>query len=68
MIIKVNGSELEITDGGSIYLGLRERGQTFRDLNELTPAFSAALEDIRNQAELLIRQAEGLLSSSGGFR
>ncbi len=68
MIIKVNGSELEITDGGSVYLGLREKGQTFRDLNELTPAFSAALEDIRSQAEQLIRQAEGLLSSAGGFR
>ncbi len=68
MIIKVNGSELEITDGGSVYLGLREKGQTFRDLNELTPAFTAALEDIRSQAEQLIRQAEGLLSSAGGFR
>ena len=68
MIIKVNGSELEITDGGSVYLGLREKGQTFRDLNELTPAFSAALEDIRTQAEQLIRQAEGLLACSGDFR
>jgi len=64
MIIKVNGSELEITERGSVYLGMREKGQTFKDLDDLNAASAAALEKIRRQAEQLIRQAEGLLSSS----
>jgi hypothetical protein len=64
MIIKVNGSELEITERGNVYLGMREKGQTFRDLDDLNAASTAALEKIRRQAEQLIRQAEGLLSAS----
>lgn len=63
MIIKVNGSELEVTDRGNVYLGMRERGQTFKNLEDLNEAATAALENIRFQAEQLIRQAEGLLTS-----
>ena len=63
MIIKVNGSELEITERGSVYLGIREKGQTFRDLDELNATAAAALDDIRLKAEQLIRQAEGWLAA-----
>ena len=63
MIIKVNRSELEVTEGGNVYLGMREKGQTFKNLEDLNEASTAALENIRIQAEQLIRQAEGLLSS-----
>ena len=62
MIIKTRGAELEISDKSGIYLGLREKGQIFKNRDELSDYTIAALLTIRDKAEDLVRQAEQLLS------
>jgi len=62
MIIKTNGAELEISDKSGIYLGLREKGQIFKNRDELSDYTVAALLKIQDKAEDLVRQAEQLLS------
>lgn len=62
MIIKTNGAELEISDKSGIYLGLREKGQIFKNRGELSDYTVAALLTIRDKAEDLVKQAEQLLS------
>ena len=62
MIIKTNGAELEITDKSGIYLGLRKKGQIFKNRDELSDNTLAALLTIRDKAEDLVKQAEQLLS------
>ena len=62
MLIKVNQSELEVYENSDIYIGLPEKGQSFKKWNELTQSVRSELEAIRSQAESLIRQTEKLLS------
>ena len=62
MLIKVNQSELEVYENSDIYIGLPEKGQSFKKWNELTKSARSELEAIRSQAENLIRQTERLLS------
>ena len=62
MIIKTNGAELEISDKSGIYLGLRKKGQIFKNKDELSDYTVAALLTIRDKAEDLVKQAEQLLS------
>jgi uncharacterized ubiquitin-like protein YukD len=62
MIIKTNGAELEISDKSGIYLGLRKKGQIFKNRDELSDYTMAALLKIQDKAEDLVRQAEQLLS------
>jgi hypothetical protein len=62
MIIKTNGAELEISDKSGIYLGLREKGQIFKNRDELSDYTVEALLTIRDKAEDLVKQAEQLLS------
>ena len=62
MLIKVNQSELEVSDNNEIYIGLPDKGQSFKKWDELNNNVKAELEKIRAKAEILIRQTEQLLS------
>jgi hypothetical protein len=62
MIIKVNGSELEISDKSGVYLGLRKKGQIFKSNEELSNNTITELSKIQDKAEDLVKQAEQLLS------
>jgi CRISPR/Cas system CMR-associated protein Cmr3 (group 5 of RAMP superfamily) len=62
MIIKANGAELEISEKSGIYLGLRKKGQIFKNREELSNNTITELTKIRDKAEDLVEQAERLLS------
>ncbi len=62
MIIKANGAELEISEKFGIYLGLRKKGQIFKNREELSNNTITELTKIRDKAEDLVKQAEQLLS------
>ena len=62
MIIKANGFELEISEKSGVYLGLRKKGQIFKNREELSNSIIAELTKIRGKAEDLVKQAEQLLS------
>jgi len=62
MIIKGNGFELEISEKSGIYLGLRKKGQIFKNRAELSDNILTELSIIQNKAEDLVKQAEQLLS------
>lgn len=62
MMIKVNGAELEISEKSGIYLGLRKKGQIFKNREELSNYTITELTKIRDKAEGLVKQAERLLS------
>ena len=62
MIIKVNGSELEISEKSGVYLGLRKKGQLFKNREELSDNIITELTKIQDKAEDLVKQAELLLS------
>ncbi len=62
MIIKAKGAELEFSNKSGIYLGLRKKGQIFKNRDELSDNTVAALLTIRDKAEDLVKQAERLLS------
>ena len=62
MIIKANGAELEISEKSGIYLGLRKKGQIFKNREELSNNTITELTKIRDKAEDLVKQAERLLS------
>jgi len=62
MMIKANGAELEISEKSGIYLGLRNKGQIFKNREELSNYTLTELAKIRDKAEDLVKQAERLLS------
>ena len=62
MIIKANGSELEISEKSDVYLGLRKKGQLFKNREELSDNIITELTKIQDKAEDLVKQAELLLS------
>ena len=62
MLIKVNQSELEVSEHSNIYIGLPEKGQSFKKWDELDMKVKSELEKIRIKAENLIRRTEQLLS------
>ena len=62
MIIKANGAELEISEKSGIYIGLRTKGQMFKNREELSDDTVAALSIIQDKAEDLVKQVERLLS------
>ena len=62
MIIKANGSELEISEKSGVYLGLRKKGQIFKSNEELSNSIITELSKIQDKAEDLVKQAEQLLS------
>ena len=63
MIIKVNQSELEVYENSDIYVGLPDKGQSFKKWDELNQDTRLQLDEIRSKAEKLIRQTEKLLST-----
>jgi hypothetical protein len=62
MLIKVNQSELEVYENSDIYVGLPDKGQSFKKWDELNKNVKSELEKIRTEAENLIRRTEQLLS------
>ena len=62
MLIKVNQSELEVYENSDIYIGLPEKGQSFKKWNELNKNVQSELKEIQDKAENLIRRTEQLLS------
>ena len=62
MIIKANGAELEFSEKSGIYLGLRKKGQIFKNIEVLSNYTITELLKIQDKAEDLIKQAEQLLS------
>ena len=62
MLIKVNQSELEVYENSDIYIGLPDKGQSFKKWDELDKNVKSELEKIRRKAENLIRRTEQLLS------
>ena len=62
MIIKGNGFELEISEKSGVYLGLRKKGQIFKNREELSDNFITELIKIQNKAADLVKQAELLLA------
>ena len=62
MIIKVNKSELEISENSDVYIGISKKGQIFKKRKELNSRAIMALSNIQREAENLIRNAEKLLS------
>ena len=63
MIIKVNGSELEMSSKSDIYFGSKTTGQIFKKWAELDEKVKVDLEKKRWQAEKLIRRSEEILQS-----
>ena len=62
MLIKVNQSELEIRENSEIYIGLPDKGQSFKKWDELNRNVKSELEKIKSKAESLIRRTEQILS------
>ena len=62
MIIKGNGFELEISEKSGVYLGLRKKGQLFKNREELSDNIITELTKIQDKAEDLVKKAELLLS------
>ena len=62
MLIKVNQSELEIRENSEIYIGLPDKGQSFKKWDELNRSVKSELEKIKSKAESLIRRTEQILS------
>jgi hypothetical protein len=62
MLIKVNQSELEVYENSDIYVGLPDKGQSFKKWDELNKNVKSELKKIRTEAENLIRRTEQLLS------
>lgn len=63
MIIKVNGSELEISEEKDVYFGSKTSGQIFRNWYGLEEHVKLGLEMIQNKAEALIIESKELLSA-----
>jgi len=61
MIIKTDEYEIEISQGTDIYIGSKERGQTFKKWSEIDDNVKVGLERIAKQAESLVRYSEELL-------
>ena len=64
MIIKINGSELEISEEKDIYFGSKTSGQIFKKWYGLEEHVKLGLEMIQNKAEALILESKELLSAS----
>ena len=62
MIIKAKKPELEFSEKSGVYLGLRKKGQIFRNTEELSNNIITELSKIQDKAEDLVKQAEQLLS------
>jgi hypothetical protein len=63
MIIKINGSELEISEEKDVYLGSRASGQIFKKWHGLEEEVKLGLEMIQHKAEALIIESKELLSA-----
>jgi len=61
MIIKTEGSELEITIGTDVYLGSRASGQIFKKWDEFEENQKFKLETILKKVEALIYESEKML-------
>ncbi len=61
MIIKANGYELELLDNLDVYLGIPNKGQTFKKRDKLDKKTISQLAEIQQKAEALIRKTEQLL-------
>jgi hypothetical protein len=64
MIIKINGSELEISEEKDIYFGSKTSGQIFKKWYGLEEHVKLGLEMIQNKAEALIIESKELLSAT----
>ena len=62
MVIKTNGSEFEFSEKWGAYVGLRKKGQLFKNQEELSSNIISELLKIQDKAEDLVKQAEQLLS------
>jgi len=65
MIIKTEGSELEITIGTDVYLGSRASGQIFKKWDEFEENQKFKLETILKKVEELISESEKMLLEVG---
>jgi hypothetical protein len=63
MIIKINDSELEISEDKDVYLGSKTSGQIFKKWHGLEEDVKIGLEMIQNKAEALIIESRELLSA-----
>ena len=61
MIIKTDGFELEVSQDSDVYLGSKNAGQIFKKWSEIGDDAKVGLENIRKEAERLIRRSEGLI-------
>ena len=61
MIIKNDQFELEISPGSTVYLGSREKGQTFTKWDKVDDNLKVELERIIRQTNKLLKYSEGLL-------
>jgi len=64
MIIKINGSELEISEEKNVYFGSKTSGQIFKKWHGLEEDVKLGLEMIQNKAEALIIESKELLSAT----
>ncbi len=62
MIIKANGYELEFFDNLDVYLGIPNKGQTFKKRDKIDKETMSQLAEIQQKAEALIRKTEQLLA------
>jgi hypothetical protein len=62
MIIKANGAKLEFFEKFGIFLGLRKKGQIFKNKEVLSNYTITELSRIQDKAEDLVKQAEQILT------
>ena len=61
MIIKINDSELEISNNSEIYLGSKRTGQIFKNWAELDETARKKLRILQTQAQALVNQSIKIL-------
>ncbi len=61
MIIKINDSELEISNNSEVYLGSKKTGQIFKDWNELDETSKKKLCELQAKAQALVNQSMEIL-------
>ena len=64
MIIKINNSELEISNNYEVYLGSKKTGQIFKNWADLDETTKKKLSNLQLQAQALVDQSIKILISS----
>jgi len=61
MIIKINDSELEISNNSEVYLGSKKTGQIFKNWGDLNETSKKKLCELQAQAQILVNQSREIL-------